>query len=154
MAPAGGLGNTRQDLDAAYGPPAGETPGKLVVYRKDNTEYRVEFTPEPPRDMLLVKVLPQNAPIALDAAIQESRRFFPKDTQPRASGPEGNDQFVVERFLSPTLAQALPAQVFEQRKGQPGEFLAVYTRNQQGQITRVIVGVGNDPSALIQRAGQ
>src|SRR5437660_366335 len=46
VANAGGLGNTRSDVDAALGAPAGETPEHLVVYRKNNVEYHVGFVPD------------------------------------------------------------------------------------------------------------
>ena len=152
VSPAGGLGNTRQDLDAAVGPPTGETPGHLVVYRKNNVEEHVQFSPDPPRAMLIAETPP--TPVALDAAQSESRRFFPSDAQPRAAAPEGNAQFVVERFASPKLGQALPANLFQQRNGQPGDFLVVYLKNPQGAISRIVVGIGNDINALIQRSGQ
>lgn len=57
-------------------------------------------------------------------------------------GPEGNSQFVVERFESETLARAL---------GIPsGEFSVIYTKDVQGTITRIIVGLGDDVDALLE----
>lgn len=151
----GGLANTRQDLNTAYGSPTGETPGKLIVYKKDNNEYRVEFSPEPdPRTQLLARMLPADGALPLERAIQESRPLLPRDAQPRAPAPEGNDRIVVERFTSPTLARALPAEIWQQRKGQPGDFLVVYMRNAQGAISRIIVGAGDDPNLLVTRSGE
>jgi hypothetical protein len=148
---AGGLGNTRQDVDAAYGAPTGQTPDQLVVYRRGNVEYHLAFTPDPPRAWLIAELVPQGTQMTLEQAMPEARRLFPRDAQPRTSQPEGNNQFVVERFTSPTLGQAIPAQQFAQRGGNPGDFLAVYARDpaQAGRITRVIVGIGDDPNVLL-----
>jgi hypothetical protein len=132
VANAGGAGNTRSDLDAAYGTPAGETPERLVVYRKNNFEYHVRFVPDPQGRAALLVAIPQpNSPPQLEA----------------------NDQFVVERYTSQSLAQALPPDAFTSNKGQPGQFLVVYVRDaqQQNRITRFIIGPGNDPQALINQ---
>jgi|SRR5579859_7368445 len=155
VANAGGLGNTRSDLDAAYGAPAGETPDHLVVYRKNNIEYHVGFVPDPNGRAALIAELPQGSaqPWALDQAMTEGHRLLPKDAQPPNPQPEGNDQFVVERYTSQLLGQALPAQVFTANKGQPGQFLIVYVKDsaQGNRITRIILGPGTDPQALINQ---
>ncbi|MBI2755968.1 MAG: hypothetical protein HYX52_04570 [Chloroflexi bacterium] len=151
----GGLANTIQDLQAAFGPPVGETGGKLAVYRKGTTEYRADLTPDLQRAVLVAEELPPSSPVALEAAVQESRKLLPRDAQPRATAPEGNAIFVVERFASPALTQALPADLWTaQRKGQPGDLLVVYLKNAQGAITRIIVGIGDDPDVLLQRSGE
>ena len=155
MANAGGLGNTRSDLDSTYGPPAGETPDHLVVYRKNNIEYHVGFVPDPnARAALIVELPQQNAQAwTQEQALTEGHKLLPKDVQPPNPQPEGTDQFVVERYTSQTLAQALPAQVFTANKGQPGQFLVVYVKDsaQGGRITRIILGPGTDPQALINQ---
>jgi outer membrane biosynthesis protein TonB len=154
VANPGGLGNTRADLDSAYGAAAGETPEHLVVYRKNNLEYHVGFVPDPNgRDDLIVELPQQNAqPWTLEQAQAEGHKLLPKDAQPPNPPAEANDQFVVERYTSQTLAQALPAQVFTTNKGQPGQFLVVYVKDSpQGRITRIIVGPGNDPQALVNQ---
>jgi len=148
VANAGGLGNTRSDVDAAFGPPTGETPEHLVVYRKNNVEYHVGFVPDINGRAALIVELPQQ-PLALDQAQADAHKLLPKDAQPPNPPAEGNDQFVVERYTSQTLAQALPPEVFTANKGQPGQFLSVYVKDQQGRITRIILGPGNDPNALI-----
>jgi hypothetical protein len=155
VANPGGLGNTRADLDSAYGAPAGETPEHLVVYRKNNVEYHVGFVPDSNgRAALIVELPPQGAQsFALDQAMAETRKLLPKDAQPPNPPPEGNERFVVERYTSQSLAQALPAEAFTANKGQPGQFLAVYVRDaqQQARITRIIIGPGNDPQALVDQ---
>jgi hypothetical protein len=155
VANPGGAGNTRADFDTAYGPPAGETPEHLVVYRKANAEYHVGFVPDPQgRAALVVEVpAPGQQLWSLDQATAEARKLLPRDAQPPNPPQEGNDQFVVERYTSQSLAQALPPQVFTANNGQPGQFMVVYVRDpqQQGRITRIIVGPGNDPQALIQQ---
>jgi hypothetical protein len=158
VANAGGLGNTRSDLDAAYGAPAGETPQHLVVYRKNNVEYHVGFVPDPNGRAALIAELPSTSPtptpMALDAATNEARKLLPKDAQPPSPTPEGNDQYVVQRFTSQALAQALGADAFSSVQAQPGQFLVVYAKdpNQNTRITRIVVGIGNDPAALLTRA--
>lgn len=155
VAAAGGLGNTRSDLDSAYGTPAGETPEHLVVYRKGSAEYHVSFVPDPQgRAALIVEVPGQGQqPWALDAATSEARKLLPRDAQPPSAPQEGNEQFVAERYTSATLAQALPAQAFTNNGGQPGQFMVVYVKDPQqgGRVTRIIVGAGNDPQALISK---
>jgi hypothetical protein len=153
VAAAGGVGNTRQDIDSAYGGATGQTPDQLVAYRKGNIEYHVGFAPgsDPARAWLIEELVPQGTQMTLEQAMPEARKLFPRDAQPRGGQPEGNPQFVVERFTSPTLGQAIPAQEFQQRRGNPGDFLAVYARDpaQAGRITRIIVGIGDDPNVLL-----
>jgi hypothetical protein len=154
VANPGGEGNPRPDFDAAYGPPVGETPEHLVVYRKNNVEYHVGFVPDANgRAALLVEIPPQGTTLALDQAMAEAHKLLPKDAQPPNPQPEANQQFVVERYTSQTLAQALPPDVFTANKGQPGQFLVVYVRDaqQQARITRIIIGPGNDPQALVNQ---
>ncbi|MGI9148669.1 MAG: hypothetical protein ACR2IK_19335 [Chloroflexota bacterium] len=158
VAGAGGSGNTRADLDAAYGPPAGETPDRLAVYRKGNFEYHAGFVPDPSgRAAVLVGIsqagqAPQ--PLTLEQATAEAHRLLPRDAQPQNPQQEGNPQFVVERYTSQMLAQALPASVFASNKGQPGQFLVVYVRDaaQSTRISRFIIGPGTDPNALAAQA--
>jgi hypothetical protein len=151
VAAAGGLGNTRADIDSAYGPATGQTPDQLVAYRKGNVEYHVAFTPDPPRAWLVAELVPQATQLSFEQAVPEARKLFPRDAQPRANQPEGNAQFVVERFASATLGQAIPADQFQQRGGNPGDFLAVYARDpaQAGRITRIVVGIGDDPNVVL-----
>jgi hypothetical protein len=155
VASAGGLGNTRADADAAYGPPTGETPDHLVAYRKNNFEYHVGFVPDANgRAALLVALSqpqPNAQPLTLEQATAEAHRLLPRDAQPPNPQPEGNPQSVVERYTSQALAQALPAGAFTANKAQPGQFLVVYVRDpaQAAQITRFIIGPGTDPNALI-----
>jgi hypothetical protein len=141
----GGLGNTRSDIDAAYGGPVGETPDHLAVYRKNNFEFHVQFVPDLNGRAAVVGQLPQNnQPLDLAAAQAEAHRLLPRDAQPPNQTPEGNAQFVVERYTSQALAQALPDQ------SQGGQFMIVYARDAQGKITRWVLGPGNDPNALLQ----
>jgi hypothetical protein len=142
---AGGLGNSRDDVQAALGSPLGETPGKLVVFRQPGREVHVHFTPDPPRAAMLVSIPNAGTRLTFGAAVAESRRFFPSDTQPRVVAPEGNSQFIVERFQSPTLARALGLPV--------AEFSVVYIRDPpSGSIVRTIIGLGDDVDALIEAA--
>ncbi len=150
---AGGSGNTRTDLQSAFGNPTGETPDHLVVFRKDNTEYHVEFVPDlNGRAATIVELPPQGAqPWTQEAAIAEARKLLPRDVQPPNAQPEGNNQFVVQHFTSQSLAQALGSDAFTAVNAQPGEMMAVYARDQSGRITRIIVGIGSDPNALLSR---
>ena len=136
----GGLGNTRVNLEKAFGFATGETEGQLVVFHQAGREYHVQFTPDPPRALLVAETF--TPPLSLDAAIRESRKLFPADTRPRAEAPEGNQQFVVERFASATLAEALGS----------GEFSVLYTRDPRGQITSLVLGLGDDLDTLLADA--
>ena len=118
----------------------GETSGKLVVFRQPGREIHVAFTPDPPR-AAVVAVLPSTG-LAFDAAVKESRKLFPTDTGPRAVAPEGNPQFVVERFSSPMLGQALGT----------ADFSVIYTRDAKGAITSIVLGLGDDLDALMELA--
>jgi LPXTG-site transpeptidase (sortase) family protein len=137
---AGGIGNTRVNFEKAFGLATGETSGRQVVFRQPGREIHVGFTPDPPR-AALVAILP-SAALPFDAAVKESRKLFPTDTRPRAAAPEGNPNFVVERFTSPTLAQALGT----------GDFAVIYTRDAKAAITSIVLGLGEDFDALIQQA--
>ncbi len=153
VANAGGLGNTRADLDAAYGGPTGETADNLVVYRKNAVEYHVAFAPDINGRSALVSAMPQPGttptPMALSDAQAAAHRLLPKDAQPPNPQPEGNDQFVVERYTSQTLAQALPPDAFSRYGGQPGQLMIVYAKDAQGRVTRWVLGLGNDANALL-----
>jgi hypothetical protein len=139
---AGGIGNSRVDLEKVLGRATGETSGKLVVFRQPGREVHVAFTPDPPRAALLAEILTPDTRMTFDAAVREARKLFPTDTRPRADAPEGNSQFAVERFTSPDLARALGS----------GDFSVVYTRDQSGAITSILLGLGDDFEALMQQA--
>jgi len=152
VSPAGGLGNTRSDIDAAYGGPVGETPDHLAVYRKDNFEYHILLVPDLNGRAAAIVQLPQAssaATMTLEQAQTAAHRLLPRDTQPPNAASEGNPQFVVERFTSQALTQALPPEAFSAGGGQPGQFLIVYARDPQGSVTRWIIGAGDDPNALL-----
>ena len=141
-ASAGGLGHTRGNLEKTFGAATGETSGKLVVFRQPGRDYHVQFTPDPPRAALVAELL---APaMSLDAAVRESRKLFPEDTRPRADAPEGNSQFVVERFSSASLAEALGIS--------SGDFSVLYTRDAKGAISSIVLGLGDDFDALIAQS--
>jgi len=154
IAGPGGVGNTRQDLDTALGAPVGETPQHLVAYRKNNLEYHVEFTPEPGGRAALIVEIPQpSPPMTLEMAMAEARKLLPRDAQPPAPPPEGTDQFVVQRFSSQSLLDALGPEPFEATQTPPGQIMVVYAREaaQNGRIVRIVVGIGNDPAELLAR---
>jgi LPXTG-site transpeptidase (sortase) family protein len=141
-APAGGLGNTRGNLGKTFGAATGETSGKLVVFRQPGRDYHVQFTPDPPRAALVAELL--SPAMSLEAAVRESRKLFPEDTRPRADAPEGNSQFVVERFASASLAEALGIS--------SGDFSVLYTRDAKGAISSIVLGLGDDFDALIAQS--
>ena len=85
-----------------------------------------------------------NPAIPFDAAVRESRKLFPDDTGPRADAPEGNATLVVERFSSPSLAQALG------NGSASGDFSVVYTRDSKANITSIVLGLGDDLDALLR----
>jgi hypothetical protein len=136
----GGIGNTRRDLEKAFGMASGETSGKLVVFRQPGREVHASFTPDPPRATLVAEIL--STGLAFDVAVRESRKLFPTDTRPRAAAPEGNPTLVVERFTSASLDVALGT----------GDFSVIYTRDARGTITSIILGLGDDFDALMQQA--
>jgi hypothetical protein len=145
----GGLGNTRSDMDAAYGGPVGETPDHLVVYRKSNVEDHVLLVPDlNGRAAVIVQIPPASTDQAQAQA--QAHSLLPRDAQPPNAAPEGNAQFVVQRYTSQALAQALPPEALSSIPGaQPGQFLIVYALDAQGRVTRWAIGVGNDPNALL-----
>jgi len=178
VSPPGGLGNTDADLAAAWGPPSGESATRLAVYRArtgTNIERRAQLADAPPspapalaatpagstapisagaparRAVLVADVPPAYAPLTFDAAVALSRSLLPNDAQPRGHGPDGNPRFVVERFSSPNLAAALPADAFTAQHGQPGDLLVVYARRPDGRIAYLVVGIGDDAEALMSR---
>jgi sortase family protein len=139
---SGGIGNTRSDLEHAFGYATGETAGKLVVFRQAGREEHVRFTPDPPRASLLSVVF--QSPLAFDRAVVESRKLFPSDAAPRGDAPEGNPQFVVERFTSPHMATVLGLG--------SGDFSVVYTKDAKGQITGLVLAPGDDIDTILTDA--
>jgi hypothetical protein len=148
---AGGLGNTRADFEAAYGPPIGETPNHFVVYHKTTFEYHVSFVPDANGRAALLVAISQSQPFTLEQAMAAAHGLLPRDAQPPNPPPQASPEYVAERYTSQLLAQALGTEVFTASKSQPGEVLAVYVRDpaQAERITRFIVGPGTDPNALI-----
>jgi sortase (surface protein transpeptidase) len=140
----GGIGNTRVNLEKAFGAATGETSGKLVVFRQPGRELHVQFTPDPPRAALVAEIL--STPLTFDAAVRESRKLFPNDTGPRADAPEGNATIVVERFTSPSLAEALAST--------SGDFSVIYTRDSKANITSIVLGLGDDLDEILRQANQ
>lgn len=149
----GGLGNTRQNLDATYGAAVGQTPQDLVVYRKNNLEYHVDLVPDLNGRAALIAVLPQQtAQLAtLPQAQSQAHTLLPRDAQPNPT-PEGNEQFVVERYTSESLGEALPPPT-SGSVAQPAQLMIVYVKDPSGNISRWIVGTGNDPSVLLSQGG-
>jgi sortase (surface protein transpeptidase) len=140
---AGGIGNTRTNLEKAFGFATGETGGKLVVFHATSEhELHVRFTPDPPRAALVAEFF--GSALTFDAAVAESRKLFPSDAQPRADAPEGNAQFIVERFTSLNLASALGLDA--------GDFSVIYSRDAKGAITGITLGPGDDIDALLKDA--
>jgi LPXTG-site transpeptidase (sortase) family protein len=150
----GGLGASDQDLASTYAAPVGESATHLAVYRTRGGEHRARLVEVPgdvaaSRASAVVLHAPDGAPWALDEAIRQSRELLPRDTQPRAVQPEGNQRFVVERFTSPALATLFPDGAFTPGRGAAGDLLVVYVRRSDGRIGDVVVGLGNSPDALL-----
>jgi sortase (surface protein transpeptidase) len=147
IGPLGGLGNTWADLTTAYGQPRGESGfEKPMLYQKGSLQFLVRYSPDPPRASLIAETPPPGARLSLPAAMAEARKLLPSDTHARASAPEGNDQLVAERLRSDLLGRVLSAE--------PGDFLAVYAREKDGRISRIVVGLGDDPGELLRRASE
>ncbi len=150
LSPAGGLGNTRANLDTAYGASTGQLPGALVVYRKGgDVQYQVNFTTDRPRAAIIAEVDQSGSPWTMDTATGESRKLFPRDSEPRGGAPETVGQRTLERFHSGALAEAIP--VVPALGGKPGDFLVVYEKNDQGQVTHIIVGIGDSAEDLLSQ---
>jgi hypothetical protein len=121
------------------------------VYRKGTLEYHVRFVPDTNGHAALLVVTTPPQVFTLEQAMIEAHKLLPRDAQPPNPPQEAGPQYVVERYTSQTLAQALPADAFAANKGQPGQFLVVYVRDpaQAVRITRFIIGPGTDPNALV-----
>lgn len=151
---SGGLGNTQADVQGAYGAPTGQNSSNLVAYTKGSTDYRVEFSQPSSRADVEAVLLPPQGTVPVTTAEQQTRPLFPLDAQPTDSGPQGNPQYTLERFTSPMLAQIFPASLFQSGDGQPGSFIAVYLMAGQGdQVSRIIVGAGDNADTLIAKTG-
>ena len=100
------------------------------------------FTPDPPRAALLAVVY--QSPATFDAAVADSRKLLPSDTQPRGAGPEGNAELVVERFTSSVLGTVLGLN--------SGNFSVVYIRDAKGAITSMILAPGDDIQSIVADA--
>lgn len=149
----GGAGNTRADVDAAYGPPAGETPSRLVVYRRPPVEIQVLFSADPARVLAEARVTPRDGAISLESAQSAAKAMLPRDVERRGGAAEGNDTFVVERWKSATLAKALPESAFREMGGAAGDLLTLYVKTPAGTVERTIAGIGDSPEQLRARMG-
>jgi hypothetical protein len=156
VSPSGGLANSRTSFEGAYGAPTGETPSGLVVYQRAPREFQVLFSPDPVRAILVAaRTLPGMATLSLDQARDVAHGILPNDAQRPTAQPEGNQQFVVERYHSNTLAQALPDDLAREWGGQAGDLVAIFQRSASdpGHIDRVIVAIGDNIDRARQRAG-
>jgi hypothetical protein len=99
---------------------------------------------------------PGAAPMDLEAARTAVQPLFPTDAERRSTQPEGNDDFVVERYRSATLARAIPEDVQASWGGQSGNFLVIYGRSRDtgGRIDRVIIAIGDNVDLARQRGQQ
>jgi hypothetical protein len=150
VSPTGGLGNTRADLDGAYGASSGEDAGALVVYQKGAAvHYKVNFTTDRPRAAIIAEVGAAASPWTMDTATGESRKLFPRDAQPRGGAAQRDGQLALERFHSSSLGQVIP--VVAALGGAAGDFLVVYQQNAQGQVTDIIVGIGDSADDLLSQ---
>ena len=154
VSPPGGLGNTDTDVAAAFGAPIGEATGGLAVYHTRGLEYRAAYADAPDgsgrRALLVARVAAPGVALSLDEAVKLARPLLPRDAVARRGGPEGNARFVVERFTSASLAAVLPAEWFDDRHAEAGEFLVVYPRQPDGSITDIVVGIGIDAEGLLR----
>jgi hypothetical protein len=148
--PRGGLGLTGKEWREIWGDPDAEPKGKYwkfeykrfgvvarLLYLEDN-QHEVGFDVSPA------------APIARDHLMPNVERFLPKDTQfveeyPRPSGPGtvviSNSQWLAERFLAledPVISDWFPG-------GNPGDIIAIYQKNESGDVENVVIGMGNNP---------
>jgi hypothetical protein len=148
VSPMGGLGNSRVDVERAYGVVTGETRTLLEARRRaDGSTFNVGFSTEPERARVVVQVLPPERRLPFEAAVLEARKLMPTDSEPRAAYPEGNPQYVVERFSSPALGRAMGP-----IEGAPnGEYDVVYEKDAQGRVARIVLGQGTDVDALRAR---
>ena len=155
VSPSGGLANSRASFDGAYGAPTGETPSRLVVYQRPPREYQVLFSPDPARAVLEVVRPLAGAQMTLDSGRQVARGLLPNDAQARSAQPEGNESFIVERYHSNTLAQAIPPDVARDWGGQAGDLIVIYqkTPSSPDRIDRAIVAIGDNVDRARQRAG-
>jgi LPXTG-site transpeptidase (sortase) family protein len=142
----GGLGAARPTFDAAYGPPVGETPSKLVVYRKGSVEYHVRFTPDPPRARVITLASTDGSGTLSPAtAVERVQALFPPDARVlRLVGPESDAGVFVGRMASAELAKAMELRL--------GHFLVAYSRNAAGVITQSVAAVGDNLDAAIKES--
>ena len=78
-----------------------------------------------------------------EEALAEGQQFAPVDaSQLETYSPDGRPETMVNLFISPSLVERFEADVFI--GGQPGNFTIQYNIV-EGQITRMIVALGNNP---------
>jgi LPXTG-site transpeptidase (sortase) family protein len=151
--PLSGVGATDADLARAFGGPVGETRSGLAVYRRDGAEHLAQLADDAAtaerRAALVVERARAGASLTLDDARRRARALLPADAQPRSATLDGNGRYAVEYFASATLAHALPPEWFAARGAQPGELIVVYQRQPDGRVSATLVGVGNDPDAML-----
>jgi hypothetical protein len=129
--PTGGIGNTRQDIVAAYGQPGGRSPEGLEVFQTGAAEIQVAFEQE--RAARIRYVLRNDRTVALDEARNLARRLLPSDAAPTGTSGEETGR-PIDDFRSVALGAALP------RGG--GNVVVRYTPAAQGKFSGFDVAVG------------
>jgi sortase (surface protein transpeptidase) len=149
----GGLGNTDTDLAVAYRGPIGESRTRLAVYRGVGVEHAAQLVDVPGtaerRAITVVERTRTDAPLSIEDAERRARALLPRDATPRSAGADGNSRFAVEYFTSGALERSLPPEWFTDGGAQPGDLVAVYKRRGDGRVTDILVGIGNDASAML-----
>jgi hypothetical protein len=132
---SGGLGQDESWWETNYGPGVddsfGEKYGNYTVLFMDGYAFYIE------------RQWPASQALTVEEALAEGQQFVPSDAvEVETYSPNGSPETTVNLFMSPSLAEHLEADAFI--GGEPGNFTIQYNTF-EGQVTRMIVALGNNP---------
>jgi len=135
-APAGGIGDTRANLEKVYGQPTGLT-GTMIGY--ENGKTAATYTNDRATSLLLA--FPGQDNVSLPAAHARIQSLLPTDVQFVGTMSVGSNR-TAEIYNSNRLATDVPS---TDPKAPAGVIAVVYQTDGQGHVTQVLLNVGGLP---------
>lgn len=142
-APAGGIGNTRSNIEQVYGQPTGLT-GTMIGYK--NGQDAATYTHD--RATSLLVSFPGQDQLTLQAAHSRIQSLLPTDVSFVGTLSVGSNR-TAEIYNSSRLAKYVPS---TDPKVPAGVIAVVYQTDAQGHVTQALLNVGGLPPSA-SRAG-
>jgi hypothetical protein len=153
---SGGLGLTQTEWEAKYGEPIREGMPGVYIYEYEGDELYVDYYAPPgffSDDIVqyIERNYDEGDTVPLDTARAEWTRFLPVDAQ-RIKTYEyqaRHDERLVDLYISQSLASRFEPTRFQHDDpwlgGEPGNFIVVYPRTDDGRVDWWHIETGNSP---------